>query len=429
MFVLDGTVVHSASDLTRAVECEFALVRSLDAKLGRCAPPPEDDDPMRVYTARLGDQHEERVLQQLVQQYDLDAGSVVEVDSPRTNSQDSLRSAHRQTVEAMRAGAGIVYQGSFFDGRFHGRADFLVREVGVDGRPHYVVHDAKLARRAKVSALLQLAAYAHQLHLAEIPTASDVRLILGDGSITTHRLADLLPVYLERRGHLEEMFDARSAPDAEAVAWNDPRYTACGKCVICQQEVDTHRDLFQVARLRRTQRARLQAAGISTIDQLAASTDDVEGVPDRTLETLRAQARLQVGQSPPGAATDSGTVDDGGVVTHEVFATEALAALPAPDPGDVFFDFEGDPLWSAAGGQEWGLEYLFGIVELSAGQPTYRHWWAEYREQEKQALLDFLAYIERRRIAHHGMHIDRKSTRLNSSHVAISYAVFCLKKK
>src|SRR5207253_3957565 len=28
-----------------------------------------------------------------------------------------------------------------------------------------------------------------------------------------------------------------------------------------------------------------------------------------------------------------------------------------------------------------------------------------------------------------GREIDRKSTRLNSSHVAISYAVFCLKKK
>src|SRR3954469_26079258 len=27
------------------------------------------------------------------------------------------------------------------------------------------------------------------------------------------------------------------------------------------------------------------------------------------------------------------------------------------------------------------------------------------------------------------LHIDRKSTRLNSSHVEISYAVFCLKKK
>src|SRR5690349_22749238 len=28
-----------------------------------------------------------------------------------------------------------------------------------------------------------------------------------------------------------------------------------------------------------------------------------------------------------------------------------------------------------------------------------------------------------------GMEVDRKSTRLNSSHVEISYAVFCLKKK
>src|SRR5258705_1772806 len=27
------------------------------------------------------------------------------------------------------------------------------------------------------------------------------------------------------------------------------------------------------------------------------------------------------------------------------------------------------------------------------------------------------------------MHLDRKSTRLNSSHLGISYAVFCLKKK
>src|SRR5690606_40387827 len=41
--------------------------------------------------------------------------------------------------------------------------------------------------------------------------------------------------------------------------------------------------------------------------------------------------------------------------------------------------------------------------------------------------------IERRRVRAHGSAascwIDRKSTRLNSSHVKISYAVFCLKKK
>src|SRR5437868_11249533 len=32
-------------------------------------------------------------------------------------------------------------------------------------------------------------------------------------------------------------------------------------------------------------------------------------------------------------------------------------------------------------------------------------------------------------IRRHSRHRDRKSTRLNSSHVSISYAVFCLKKK
>src|SRR2546426_8833119 len=37
------------------------------------------------------------------------------------------------------------------------------------------------------------------------------------------------------------------------------------------------------------------------------------------------------------------------------------------------------------------------------------------------------------RLLHHvhdvAIHVDRKSTRLNSSHLVISYAVFCLKKK
>src|SRR5439155_2312167 len=34
-----------------------------------------------------------------------------------------------------------------------------------------------------------------------------------------------------------------------------------------------------------------------------------------------------------------------------------------------------------------------------------------------------------RTVGGYGIRADRKSTRLNSSHVAISYAVFCLKKK
>src|SRR5437870_11533021 len=59
-----------------------------------------------------------------------------------------------------------------------------------------------------------------------------------------------------------------------------------------------------------------------------------------------------------------------------------------------------------------GVDQLHGIIGGSMGG--------------MQALLFAIEYPHfiRRVLA-----IDRKSTRLNSSHVAISYAVFCLKKK
>src|SRR3712207_7046664 len=37
--------------------------------------------------------------------------------------------------------------------------------------------------------------------------------------------------------------------------------------------------------------------------------------------------------------------------------------------------------------------------------------------------------VRQRRVEHRRLQLDRKSTRLNSSHANISYAVFCLKKK
>src|SRR5438067_5225001 len=40
-----------------------------------------------------------------------------------------------------------------------------------------------------------------------------------------------------------------------------------------------------------------------------------------------------------------------------------------------------------------------------------------------------LSHAQGRGVVHLPVGVDRKSTRLNSSHVSISYAVFCLKKK
>src|SRR3712207_8932155 len=48
---------------------------------------------------------------------------------------------------------------------------------------------------------------------------------------------------------------------------------------------------------------------------------------------------------------------------------------------------------------------------------------------EARGLLPVDACLEREPVAGHPVDEDRKSTRLNSSHANISYAVFCLKKK
>src|SRR2546426_3674651 len=53
--------------------------------------------------------------------------------------------------------------------------------------------------------------------------------------------------------------------------------------------------------------------------------------------------------------------------------------------------------------------------------------------RSKRPILNALAKFSFKVIPKHGpsnsLYLDRKSTRLNSSHLVISYAVFCLKKK
>jgi uncharacterized protein len=409
LLLSDGTVVYSASDLTVAASCEFGLLRRLDAKLGRIPPLELPDDAMRERAARLGDRYEAEVLAEMRARFgpwDPATGrGVAEITRPpRAGYADraTLAAKHAETVAVLRTGADVVYQAGFFDGRFSGWADFVIR----DG-PRYAVHDTKLARRAKVSALLQLAAYADQLIASGIEITEHVSLILGDRTVTAHRIDDLLPVYRQRRARLQGIIDEHAA-ETGSVAWGDERYRACGRCEVCAPEVEARRDVLLVAGLRSAQRPRLHAAGITTIDELAVSDAEVAGIAAGTLAVLRAQARLQVAQDPPAGippALPEGTASSGGVF-YQLFAPDAVGQLPAPDPGDMFFDFEGDPLWSDEAG--WGLEYLFGVVEAPAGpgaEPVFRAFWAHDRAQERQALMEFLAYVERRRADHPGMHI------------------------
>jgi uncharacterized protein len=392
-------LVTSASDLTRAAECEFRVARDLDVRLGRLAAIVDEPDAMLARTAVLGDAHEAAVIAD----YRARAAhpdDVLEIARAESAGLDAIEPFAAQTLDALQRGVPVIVQGTFVDRdhspasrpgdiaiAFVGFADFLERMPS----GAYRVLDSKLARRAKVTALLQLAAYAEQLERLGIAVDPEVALILGTGEHSIHRLDDIAPVLRARRARLHQLLRDRAAA-AAPIAWRDPSVTYCRTCAWCTSEIAAHDDVSQVAGLTGAQWTKLGAAGIETLADLAESAGAVDGIAASTLDTLRLQAALQ-----REAAGSPGTPPPVRVRTPA-----ALHALPAPSPGDLYFDFEGDPLYTEHDPSRWGLDYLFGMVDADEEFTAY---WAHSFADERDALLAFLADVEARHAQHPDLHV------------------------
>lgn len=402
---VDGVTGYSATDLVTAAQCEFKALRILDAKLGR-AGKIDVDDPMKLRAGLLGDVHEQKVLDRFRQKHKLwtpgTPGGVAEIVPSESMERAELEAKHEESLAALAAGADVVFQASFFDGRFHGRSDFLVKDD--DGR--YQVFDTKLARHAKVTALLQLAAYGDQLADAGFPPSDRVTLILGTDAEESFRLPDLLPVYRERRTRFEELIDGHAAQPEPAV-WEADGVQACGRCEYCAAEAEAAGDVLLVAGMSVQRRMKLRAGGIRTVADLAAARTRPQ---DQAFERLRAQARLQSGVEEGDGGVVVPAHDDvpAHAVRYRLLPTHRIGSLPPSDPGDIYFDFEGDPLWQDAATRAWGLEYLFGVIERPGGdgaEPAFRTFLAHSLAEEKKAFEEFVDYVEDRRAGHPGMHV------------------------
>nr|WP_217509235.1 TM0106 family RecB-like putative nuclease [Pseudarthrobacter sp. C4D7] len=407
-------LVFSASDLVAASECEYRTLRILDEKLGRTAKAEFPPDEMQKRAGELGDQHEQTVLAGLVAKYgEWDAGRGAGVYSLERgqNLRGDLQAKHAETELALRSGADVVFQATFFDGEFLGYADFLVNEAAGTGSPgRYEVWDTKLARHAKVGALLQLAAYGDQLLGMGLEPAPVVTLVLGtrlgdDWLRSSHSLPDLLPVFRERRRRFRHL-TASHRESGGAVQWQQPGVVHCGRCDYCAEQVQLHRDLLMVAGMSVVQRRNLHADGVTTIDQLAAMP---AGKARNSVVRLRAQARMQLGLDQTAGSRTFTKDGQPHTVSFSVLPDHTIGSLPAPSAGDIFFDFEGDPLWQDPATGAWGIEYLFGVVEAPVagadGEPMFRPFWAHSRSGERRAFLEFLEYVEKRRAANPDMHV------------------------
>lgn len=396
MFLVDGAPVWSASDLTDAAECEYAVLRRLDYRLGWAEPIEEPDDPLMKRIALLGDRHEQRVLESLEER----GAHLLDLSQLPLSRVDQREAAADATELALtRSGAEVVYQAAFLEGDFFGVADFVERAE--DG---WLVADAKLARSAKPRALLQLGAYAEQLERLGVPVSAQVALLLGDGRRQQFRRADVQPVFLERRERLREILRAHLDRGSPA-RWGSGDYIACGRCPECAAAAEQIEDVLLVAGISMPQRCRLAAAGIHTLSELAAAAARPDDMAEATFRRLRAQAGLQL---------EHRRSSEDAPVPYELTETAAatLALLPAPSPGDLFFDFEGDPLFVHAetdgaapddgAAAHPGLEYLWGVTDTSE---QYTATWAHDSAQEKQALQDFIDQVTQRRAEHPDLHV------------------------
>ena len=433
----DGSWVISASDLAVFTSCPWRLARLADEKLGKGVSVLAITDPMMDLVARLGLEHEARQLDILTSLMDVAELSYEPADPHDADTwRATIDRARQETLDALSSDTGALFQATLYEEvlpdaplpiGFQGFADFIVRQGDV-----WEIWDSKLARSAKDHALIQLAAYADQLERLGVALAPTVRIVLGDGVHSVHEIQSLRPAYRALRADVMELIERRVA-DADPVAWRNPLYAPCGskKCPACSEQIPLHDDLFQIAGLRRTQRDKILTGGFDTLrDFSEASRDDVRrrvsGIGAETLEGLHLQARLQVAtQDNPGARP-----------AFEVHSPGVLESIPPPSPGDIFFDFEGDPTYqefaaegSAQGSLSpdddsvwFGIEYLFGMwgenLNPDAPEASFLPLWAESFDEERAVLESFLELLEARFLAFPDMHVYHyapyERTRLNA---------------
>jgi uncharacterized protein len=249
MYVLeDGELVLSPSDLTGFAACAHLTQLELRATRGEIERPARDDALLDILS-RLGTEHETKQLGELRADADGGTRTVVEIDFP-ANTRAALAAAQAQTLDAMRAGADVIYQATFFDGRWRGHADFLLRvDTPSDlGDWSYEVADAKLARHVKAAAILQMCAYSEQLAALQGCTPRHVHVITGDGERHTEKLSDDSAYHRALKARYEEL--VLRAPDTSTYPEPVDHCGVCRWAEVCTQQWRAD-DETQAADLRR----------------------------------------------------------------------------------------------------------------------------------------------------------------------------------
>ena len=338
----------SASDLANYLACRHLTDLDLARTLGRISAPqqPAWKEEERQVLFEAGLEHENRYLRHLER-----SGGPAERSEAGPDA----------TERAMRRGVPVIVQASLRNGRWFGRADLLrrVEEPSRLGNWAYEVVDTKLSRHTKAGTILQLCLYSDLV--ASIQGAAPNRMfVVSPGNDEKERFveeefrfSDFAAYYRLIRRKLEDAVRTGQSV-AEIATYPDPvpHCDICAWQIPCLKRRRVDDDLSLVADLGRRQRRQFRAWDLGTLAGLGSTTGPLPR-PERgspaTYEAAREQARIQLEGRKRGKPY------------HELLPREegrGLAFLPAPSPGDLFFDIEGARFVGPH-----GFEYLFGWAD------------------------------------------------------------------
>ena len=369
MHLADDSLIFFATDLSNFLACPQLTLLTRRTALGG-PKPPEFDDPALDVLRKRGEQHEQAYLAKLR----ASGKSIAEIVAmPDVTGIKRWQALHEQTVQAMKAGVDVVYQGTLFNAPWGGRPDFLIKVAtpSAFGDWSYEVIDTKLAREAKAGALLQVLLYAQLIERVQAVAPACVHLALAgpEQKYESFRAADYAAYFRAVQHHFESF--VANASDEIQVAPEPVEH--CGVCAwssVCDEERHDVDHLSLIAGITSGQRRTLKELHIDTLEAFA------EAVPSKGMDRVHGQALIQL----QGRREKANKYE-----LLPVVAEQGLAKLPEPNAGDLFFDLEGDPY-----AHTYGIEYLFGYADAHG---NYTAKWALTPEEEQRAFEDFIDFV------------------------------------
>jgi len=368
--------IFSASDLSNHIHCKHSTKLNKDVVDGLLEKSINNNRVLDLLRER-GVEFENAFLSSI----EALGHSIIKIDTNETDAQ-------QKTINAMLQGIDYIYQARLCNDKWQGWADFLVKVLIPSklGDWSYEVIDTKLSTHTRAGTILQIALYSEILEEIQgvLPEYMHVRTPENE---INYRVND----YISYLRLIKKRLD--TAILTPTSTYPEP----CSHCDICNwwehcnsiRRKDDH--LSFIAGMGTSQIKEVKLHGVETLDAMSKLPLPLPFKPSKgskeTFIKLREQARIQ---------NETRTTKKPIYELLERVENTGFYNLPEPTEGDIYLDFEGDPLVEPS-----GLEYLFGWVF----QNKYYKIWVMNMEQEKAALEQFVDFVFEKRKEFPALHI------------------------